>query len=459
MTAPTALRHPRSAQTRLVGWRPDAVSALTLYVILLFVLPARLVVPAMGAAGRPADLFGLVLLGWWILSGLTPGGFPRKASPLTVALWARFGIILLSLVFGMNRELLPGEALAADRFVLSTLGFMGVALVAADGIRTRAQLDKLLQRMTYAGGFIALVALFQFNFNLDATRLFQIPGLDFNTDQYGIQQRWAFRRVAGTANHAIEFAVVTGMMLPLAIHYAMHAEKGKVQQRKWALVALIATGIPFSVSRAGVLAVTVALLTLAMAWPTRRRVNGLFISILGLCALFVVVPGIVGTIIDLFQRAGNDSSISARTDDYPLVYEYIRAQPWLGRGAGTWIVDQYFTLDNEILGTLVQTGYLGLITTVAVWVVGFALPRDVRHHSDDDETRHLAQAIAAVVVVSLVTTVTFDSFAFPIHTGFLMLALGAGSALWSIERRERQSAADVHRAGIETVDPVGNSPT
>ncbi|MDH4169630.1 MAG: O-antigen ligase family protein [Acidimicrobiia bacterium] len=443
-------------RTRLVDWRPDAVSALTLYVILLFCLPARLVVPALGAAGRPADLFGLVLMCWWILYGLVPGGFPRKASPLAIALWVRLAVILLSFVFGMNRDLLPGEALAADRFLIATLAFMGVALVAADGIRTRDQLDRLLQRMTYAGGFVALVALFQFNFNWDATRLFEIPGLDYNTDQYGIQQRWAFRRVAGTANHAIEFAVITGMMLPLAIHYAFHAEKGRVQQRKWMLVGLIATGVPFSVSRAGVLAVTVALATLAMAWPTRQRVNGIIVSLLGACAIFVAVPGIVGTMIDLFQRSGKDTSIKARTDDYPIVYEYIRERPWFGRGPGTWIVDQYFTLDNEILGTLVQTGYIGLITTLAVWIVGFALPRDVRHRATDEVTKHLAQALAAVVVVSLVTTVTFDSFAFPIHTGFLMLALGAGSALWTMDRRDRQRSDQRVGSIPEVGQPTGD---
>ncbi|MDH3704737.1 MAG: O-antigen ligase family protein [Acidimicrobiia bacterium] len=441
-----------SVQTRLTGWRPDAVSVLTVYAVLLFCLPARLVVPSMGAAGRPADLFGLVLLAWWVLYGLVPGGFPRKASPLTVVLWARFAVILLSLVFGMNRELLPGEAASADRYVLATLGFMGVALVAADGIRTRAHLDRLLIRLTWASGFVAVVGMLQFLANWDATRLFEIPGLEFNHDQYGIQQRWAFRRVAGTANHAIEFAVITGMMLPVAIHYAMFAEPGKQQRNRWILTGLIATGIPFSVSRAGVLAVTVALLTLAMAWPARRRLNGAVVAVLAACVIFVAVPGIVGTIIDLFTRAGNDTSISARTDDYPLVYEYIRENPWFGRGAGTWIVDQYFTLDNEILGTLVQTGYIGLITTLAVWGVGFALPRDVRHRTDDDETQNLAQAIASVVMVSLVTTITFDSLGFPIHTGLLMLALGGGSALWTMERRRR--ASEAIGSGIQVAEPL-----
>ena len=434
--------------TGLLDWRPDALSLLTLYVVLLFLLPARLVFPALGAAGRPADLYGLVLLGLWFLNGLRPGSATRHARPLTIVLWSRFAVILLAFAFGLNRELFPGEALAANRFLLAALGFMGVALVTADGITTRRQLDILLKRMTYMAGVVALIALFQFNFNFDATRLFQIPGLEFNDNQYGIQQRWAFRRVAGTANHAIEFAVITGMMLPLAIHYALHAQPGREQQRRWALTALIATGIPFAVSRAGVLAVAVALLTLAMVWEGRRRINALVVGILGTLALFVMVPGIVGTMRDLFQRAGDDTSIQARTDDYPLVYEYIQQRPWFGRGGGTWIVDQYFVLDNEILGTLVQTGYIGLVTTVAMWVVGFALARDVRHRSTDPETRHLAQALAAVIMVSLVTTITFDSFAFPIHTGFLMIAIGGASALWTMERSSPLAGP---------VEPVGPS--
>ncbi|NNE72101.1 MAG: hypothetical protein HKN26_00390, partial [Acidimicrobiales bacterium] len=50
----------------LLTWRPDAVTFLTAYLYLLFVLPSNLVVPTLGAAGRPADLLGLAGLGWYI---------------------------------------------------------------------------------------------------------------------------------------------------------------------------------------------------------------------------------------------------------------------------------------------------------------------------------------------------------------------------------------------------------
>ncbi len=423
----------------LLAWRPDAVSFVTVYLVLAFCLPARLTIPALGAAGRPADLFGIVGLGWWFLYGLLPGAHRRGASPLRFVLFVRLVIIMASLVWGLQRDLAPGEALGGDRYLLGTLSIMGIALVASDGILTRARLDDLLKRVTYAGGFIASVAFLQFNLSFDLTRFLQLPGLSFNNDQYAIQSRFVFNRVAGTANHAIEFAVVTGMMLPLAIHYAMHATSREEKQWRWILVGLIATGVPFSVSRAGVLAFAVGMLTLAMVWEQRTRINALWVSALGVCVLFAAVPGIIGTIRGLFTRGaqGKDTSITARTDDYEIVFALVQERPWLGRGAGTWLVDIYFTLDNEILGTLVQTGYLGLIATVAMWVIGYALPRDVRHRSNDPLTKHLAQAIAAVVMVSAVTTVTFDSFAFPIHTGFLAVVLGAGSCLWRLERERR----------------------
>ncbi|NNE73862.1 MAG: O-antigen ligase family protein, partial [Acidimicrobiales bacterium] len=406
--------------------------------------------------------------GWYILHGIVPGAHRRGASPLRFALGARLATVLLSLGFGLQRALIDGESLAADRFLLATLATMGVALIAADGISSRERLDDLGKRMTYGAAFVALVAFFQFIVNVDLTRAMELPGLDFNAAQYAIQTRGDFNRVAGTASHAIEFAVVIGMMLPIAAHYAIHARTRNEAQFRWAILALIATGVPFSVSRAGIVAFGIAMITLAMVWDGRRKLNALVAMFLGVCVMFATVPGLFGTIKNLFLFAGQDTSISARTEDYSVVGAMIAERPWFGRGAGTWIVEgstqaglsgtqQYFTLDNEILGTTVQTGYVGLTAVLILYITGFALARDARHRAQDYETKHLAQALAAITTVSLATTVTFDSFGFPMHSGLVYLGFGVSAALWRLER-DKQRARDIGPVAVpDTREPAGLS--
>ncbi len=448
----TRLRLNEIATGRLLDWRPDAVTFLTAYLFLLFALPANLVIPTLGAAGRPADLLGLLGAGWWVLHGVVPGGHPRGAAPLRFVLMVRLGTILLSIAFGLERVLADGERLAVDRFLLATIAAMGVSLVAADGIRDRESLDRILRRTTYVGAFVAFVAFFQFMFSFDLTTHMKLPGLDFNADQYAIQTRGAFNRVGGTANHAIEFVVVIGMLLPLATHFVLFAPTKASFQKAAVILAIIASGIPFSVSRAGIVAFVMGMGTLSLVWNLRLRINAAVVTFLGMSVVYVSVPGLSGTIKNLFVFAGKDTSISARTDDYPIVYEMISERPWFGRGAGTWLVDVYFTLDNQILATLAQVGYIGLVAVLLVYGAAFAMARDTRYHAEkaqDRETRHLAQALAAMVIVSLATTVTFDSFGFPMHTGFVYLVYGFAAALWRIERNKR-----LGRDG-ETWEPSG----
>ena len=70
--------------------------------------------------------------------------------------------------------------------------------------------------------------------------------------------------------------------------------------------------------------------------------------------------GLVGTIISLFTGLSSDPSIAGRTDDYAVVGKFISESPWFGRGFGTFLPKEYFILDNQYLGSIVETGYVGL---------------------------------------------------------------------------------------------------
>ncbi len=180
----------------------DGVTLLTYLLLLLYILPARLVLGPLGAIGRPAALFGLALFGWWMLSRIgDPTGMPTNSHPLRKMLFAYLVVLLVSYTFGIGRGLPPSEASGADRTLLTLTGATGIALVAMDGCRTRACLDVLLKRLTAIGSVFALAGVIQFFFGYNIAQQIRVPGLVLNQNIADIGERGdeGYRRVASTA--------------------------------------------------------------------------------------------------------------------------------------------------------------------------------------------------------------------------------------------------------------------
>jgi O-antigen ligase len=140
----------------------------------------------------------------------------------------------------------------------------------------------------------------------------------------------------------------------------------------------------------------------------------------------------MGTILHLFSGIGSESSSTARTDDYGAVAQKFGEQPWLGQGFGTTSPQNFRVLDNQYLGTLVETGLIGLFAVLAVLVTGWLLARGARKASTDDETRHLAQCFAGAIAAAAISFGTFDAFAFPMAACLTYFMIGGGAALWRL---------------------------
>lgn len=417
-------------------WRPDVACLLTGYAALLLLIPARLVVPSVGGTGRPALLFGLGLLALWGASRVVPYATTPGKNPMRRVLIV-FGIVfLLTYAMGHGRGLPPIEGSAVDRNLIATASLLGVALVAADGIPSRQRLDVLLKRVTVFGAVVGVIGALQFLVGIDVASMIKIPGLRLNANLYTIGERGGpgFRRVSGTGGHPIEFGVLMAMMLPIAIHYALHGRSRRERLGRWLVLATMAVGVFFSISRSGVLALAVVILVLGVAWAPSVKVNGLIVAVVGAVLLRAAVPGLLGTFRSLFLNAEDDPSIEGRTNDYEMLWGFVRDRPWFGRGPGTFIPDRYFTLDNQLLLTLVQQGYLGLLALLALYFVGMSVARRVARRGGSDPSRHLGQSLMAAVAAGLIVTLTFDSLSFAQHSGYLFLVLGCIGALWRLER-------------------------
>jgi len=423
----------RTPAHRLAG-RFDVTAYLTLWLILLYGLSARQVVPGFGAIGSPAMLLVLPASLIWVSGWLLPdSGLLRGRNPMRAALLVYFGYQLLSFAVAFSRPLTQLETTGAMRALLTATAMTGVGLLVTDGIPTVSRLTTLLRRVVYAVTFVSVFGIAQFFTR--QTFQFLTPGLVWNSPPVGLAMRGEFARPAATTLHSIELSVITAALLPLAIHFALYGRTAHQRRNAACAGGLIALAVPLSVSRSGVVSLAVALLVLFAGWRGRRLLNGVLSVVIAVPVLWATIPGIVGTFIGLFTGTDDDLSIQARINRVPRIMAMIRERPWLGLGNGTWNLEDYFLIDNEVYVTTLDMGIVGMALTTLFLGGAVVLALAVRGLPGVDEpTRHLSLAIGASISGLSISLLTFDAFHYRILTGTLFLLIGAAGALWQMHR-------------------------
>ena len=406
----------------------DGVTLLTAWLLLLLAVPSRLVFAPLGGAGTPAILVGVVgalLWCWYHLHRSTPlvGGASRVRRMVLVFSFA----VLVSYAGAMARPIVQAEVSTADLALVSLVGWVGVALVAHDGINDRARLETLVRRIAVGGGAVALLGIAQFVTHQPLIDHIDFPGLTTNAQLDSVLGRSGFSRPSGTAIHPIEFGVVMTIVLPFALHRGLHALDLGWLRRWWPTLA-IAAAIPLSISRSALVGSATVLLILVPTWPrAHRRLT--FASLVGLSgAIFVLVPGMLGTLTRLFTGIGQDSSARSRTDSYGLALEFVTRDPLIGRGMGTFL-PSYRILDNQYLLLLIETGVAGVAAMLAMLVTAFRTARRARARVAVPEDRDLAQSVAAAIAAGGVSLALFDTLSFPMAAGLLFLVVGMAGSL------------------------------
>jgi polysaccharide biosynthesis protein PslJ len=424
--------------------RADATSLLTAFFIVLLLVPVGFVFGFLGAAGRPAGLLGLAALLWWGIGKLLPertlGRSPRQLQAAALFFLLAIG---LSYMAAFMRPIDAVEARSADRGVIVALGLLGPLLLAAAFIPTRDRLDTLLRRLSTGGAVLASVGALQYFTGYDLANFLHFPLLTELDGFSEIQERSDLNRVAATTAHPIEFGVVLALIFPVALHYALYARSHK--GLAWLKVGLIAAGVPFAVARSGALALGIVFLVMWVSWPLQLRVRSAIIAVGGAFAMRALVPGLLGTIKALFTNLWYDPSTHGRIEDYGVVGRFIEQRPAFGRGFMTFLPDRYILLDNQYLALLIETGIVGTVAFVMLFLVSIGAARNARRGTDD-ETRSLGQALIAPAIAVLIIAGTFDLLAFSMASGIAFLLAGCSGALWRLATRT-------------TPDPPGFEPT
>lgn len=416
--------------------RRRGVRLLTALIVLLVAVPSFLTISPLGAAGLPADVLGLMMLVLWTFHRLAAPRILRQANPVVIAMLLFLAAVLASYIFAARRPIAPVEMQAADRGLLLVLAWLGIVLFAMDALHGQHDLDTVMRRLTWAGAAEAMVGLMQFATKMPLVNYIQIPGLSTNVDlAEALQSRGSLTRPPGTASHPIEFGAVLTMILPIALHYAMHDQHRKALSR-WLPVAAIAAAVPISLSRSAILSAAVGLIILLPTWPARvrRRAYAAIVALFG--CMYLVVHGLLGELTSLFLGASTDNSVASRTNSFGLAAEFIARSPWFGRGFRTFL-PEYRIFDDQLLGIAVEMGLIGLAVFIAMALTPIIACWRARRVWQDPPTRHFGSAITASIAAGASSFALYDALAFPMAAGTFFLLLGSAAAYVRFSRTAR----------------------
>lgn len=415
----------------------NTVSTGRIFMFLLFVCPSPYVVAALGGSASPAMLLGLFMFGWWLITRInTSLSSAHTKQPLRIAVFAFLAAIMASCAAAYARVLSVNEAQAPLRGIAIAISFAGVILFFADGLRNRKDIEKMIWALVLGGAFVATIGILQYLTGNEIAPYLKLPGLSAVNDFTFISERNGLPRVAGTAYHPIEYAVILCITWPFALRNAVMKWSKKSSIVALIPVSLISMALPTALSRTSIVAFSIVVFCVWFVWSPKRRLHFVSVLVLGIPSLFIFVPDIPRVLIELFTKADQDVSITTRTDDYQAAGEYIRNSFFFGRGYKTFDPGTYFFLDNQFLLSLIEIGIVGTICLFILFATSITQARNVRHTSKDPFMRELGQCCVAALFAVIVCFSTFDTLSFPMVSFTTVLIMGLIGAMWRINKFE-----------------------
>ncbi|KRE25932.1 O-antigen ligase [Agromyces sp. Soil535] len=272
----------------------------------------------------------------------------------------------------------------------------------------------------------------------------------------GDVSRAGVARAFGSAQHPIALAVALCLLIPLAIHLARYATwpSNPINRRlvyAGATVMLFG-GVLSAISRTAVVVLGVMFLVTLIFHP---RVAGVLFALAFPVVLLaaVVLPNVFESMVLSFldidslvasQYTSAGMGGAGRLADLEPAFREVAQQPFFGSGFGSRIVigdeANAFILDNQFLGTLLETGALGVLgLAVFLLVPPIMLLRFA--FAQAAERRHAALALTLAVAISGYIAAIFFYDAFGFFQTFFILCMMLAAGAWLITEAPRRPAA------------------
>ena len=362
----------------------DAVTGLTVYAVVLLIVPSDRTIAQLGGAGTPAVLLSIGLMVWWLWYRTRLASRVRFSNPVYLTFLAFAAAVMISEVIAASSNLPQPDQNAADMGILRLAGFAGAFFVAADGIQSKERLAVLCRRLVLLGAVVASLGMYQFLTGTVLIDRFPTPGLA--SIDGGVDLRSGFMRPRGTARHALEFAAVVSSLVPLAIALCIGDRKLGSIRRFFSVAVLV--GVSFiSLTRSALIGLALGILAMMPFWDARLRRRVVLLGIAGAGAVMIALPSVLRAIMEMFE--GGDSSVESRTGSWDFAFQVFSTSPLFGRGFGTFL-PSYRILDNQLLLLVLEIGIVGALAFVALLATGVYCAIASRSTGEESLHNHLA---------------------------------------------------------------------
>lgn len=415
-----------------IGIKPrttfDAVSFLTIYLVLLCGIPSNLTLAVLGSVGKPSVLWGLAGLTWWMYFRLQRvGSLPVGSSYIKITALLFFSSALLTYattnLMGQPSHLTT----TSQSSLIKLLSWAGVVMVSMDGIPSKERLIVLLRRVVLAGGLMALLGLAQFLTKKVLIDMLVFPGFVADESISQMQDRGGFIRSAATATHPLEYGAVLCFTLPLAFVLA-HVDHQRGLLKRWLPLIFISLAAGISMSRSAIIGIVVGILLVLPVIPPKMRLRAM-LGAIGLGAVLAfTIPGMMGTIRGLFMGISKEPSSVSRIDSAGQAIAIMLHNPILGQGLSAFGPTELI-LDNQVLLLFIELGSSGALLFGAFVLSGMTAGWHVAKVSRIRDWKYIGPAVSASIASGATTLLFFDGLSFAIAAGFLFLMLGIAGSL------------------------------
>ncbi len=317
-------------------------------------------------------------------------------------------------------------------------------------VRTRAVVERLLTVLVCAGCIEGIGAVVQRKTgnNVFNHLHFLLPGFRFNPGAVGLLIRGGQIRAVASAGHPIELASSMAMLMPLAAYLAI----SRGQKRWWVAVVILLMGDFAGGSRTGVIGI--AVIILICIWLRPRQTLRCWPALLPiLLVVHLFSPGSLGSVIQGFfpnggllkQQTqtfvganGNVEDVTRLSRIGPALHSFSEHNPLFGAGYGTRIVgnlandepnpdDNAQVLDDQWLGTFLETGLLGILAWLWLFIRVIRRLGARAKLERDTPQGWLPVALAASIAAFATSMATYDAFSYTQATflAFTTIALAA----------------------------------
>jgi O-antigen ligase len=422
----------------LVRW-PTLVGAIGLIILLIPIKRygfSGVSLPLDLEPYRVAVAFVVLL---WFSSALIDSRVTFRRSGLETPLFLFLVAVLGSVLTNFGRISSLDLSAEVAKELLFLVSFVLFFYFIVSVIRTPEAIHTVLKIFVAGTAIVALFALVERRTGYNVFNHLHpiLPLLDFRggLSDEGIARAGRLRTYA-SAQHPIALAGLLVMMIPFSVYLARHT-------RRWiwaAAAVLILFGALATVSRTSI--TMLAAVAAVFLWLRPRDLKRLVpLLVPALIVVHIALPGVIGGIRQAFfppeGLVADQTEYGGRLSGRRLgpQFDAIGEQPAFGQGLGTRQTTGPKTnariLDNQWLGTAVETGLVGMLAWV--WIFGRFIRRTGRASKDDDSERGwLLAAFAASATAFAVGMFTFDAFSFIQVTFalFIVLALGVSTLAW-----------------------------